>query len=118
MGFADRKNYSYRLTVNGADAQALEANWRDRRRYFLMRLIATNEGATASLVKIYDKSTTSGAPASRGDSNNNPLIEFYVPGNSTVSFEENTLPREFFMGGITMNATVTPLQVNFVVLDD
>ena len=119
MGFADRKSYPFRLTVNGADGQALEANWRDRRRLVIARLLLSNESTTtASIVKIYDKSTTSGAPATRGDSTSNPLLEFIVPASNTLVFEENKLPREFFMAGITANASITPLQMNIEVMDD
>lgn len=118
MGFSDRKTYNFRLTTNATDGQALEANWRDRRRFFLIRLMATNESTTISLVKIYDKSTTAGAPTIRGDSASAPLLEFYVPANSTVTFEENRLPKEFFIGGMTVNATQTPLQLNFEIMDD
>lgn len=118
MGYPDKTTLQGRATVDAADVQIATAPWKARRRYIPVRMMATNENAAASLVKIYDKDAAVGSPPARGDNASAALMEFYVPATSTVFISELQMPIEFFHAGITVNATKTPLHVMIDVKED
>ncbi len=118
MGHADRKAIAKKITNATTDTQIFTAPWRIRRRYFVKKLILSNENAGVATVKFFDKDTASATPPVRGDNANAPLLEFIVPIGTTITLEEVELPCEFFGSGMVANSSVNNVVVMVEVEED
>lgn len=118
MGHADRKAISKKITNATTDTQIFTAPWRIRRRYFIKKLILTNENAAIAIVKFFDKDTASATPPVRGDNANAPLLEFIVPVTTTITLEDVEMPCEWFGSGLVANSSVNNVVVMCEVEED
>src|SRR5207245_11175677 len=100
MGYADRKAISKKITNATTETQVFTSPWRNRRRYFIRKLVLTNENAALATVQFIDKDTASATPPVRGVTNTAPLLEFIVPVTGTITLEQGELPCEFFDSGM------------------
>jgi hypothetical protein len=117
MGFADIKSITWKITSSNTPTQIFLAPWRAQRRYFLNKLLITNEGA-AAIVKFYDDDLLNGTPPLRGDAVNAPLLEIYVPANSTFILDEKSCPKEFFISGMVGVSTIANVVVTAEFQED
>jgi hypothetical protein len=119
MGFADTKAIATKITSATTDTQIFTSPWRAQRKYYLHKLILTNEQlSTVATVKFYDKDGAAGAPPVRGDNANAPLLEFIVPALTTLSLSELQCPREFFISGCVANSSVANVVVMVEINED
>jgi hypothetical protein len=117
MGFADIKSITWKILASNTPTQIFWAPWRAQRRYFLNKLLITNEGA-ATIVKFYDDDLSNGTPPIRGDGVNSPLLEISVPANSTFVLDEKSCPKEFFISGMVGISTVSVVVVTAEFQED
>jgi hypothetical protein len=117
MGYADTKSWTTKIVAANTDTQILIAPWRAQRRYFVNKIIITNEGA-AAIVKLYDDDLSNATPPVRGNSGSAPLLEFYVPTNTSLLVDERQCPKEFFISGIVGNSTIANVVVTIEYKED
>lgn len=117
MGYADTKSFTAKITAANTDTQIITAPWRAQRRYFVNKIMITNEGA-AAIVKLYDDDLLNATPPVRGNSSAAPLLEFYVPTNSTMFVDDKSCPKEFFISGIVGNSTIANVVVTVEIKED
>ena len=118
MGYQNRKSVSKKITNATTETQIFTAPWRERRRYFIKKLVLTNENAGAATVQFIDKDTASPTPPVRGTTNTAPLLEFIVPIGVTVTLPESELPCEFFLSGMVAYSSVNNVVVMVEVEED
>ena|SRR6478752_3444861 len=119
MGHADRKAISKKITNATTETQIFTAPWRIRRRYFIKKLIISNEQATnVAVVQFIDKDTASATPPVRGATNTAPLLEILAPAKGTITFEEAELPCEFFGSGMVAYSDFNNVVVMVEVEED
>jgi hypothetical protein len=117
MGFADIKSITTKITSANTPTQIFTSPWRAQRRYFVKKMILTNEG-TASVVKFYDDDLANATPPIRGDAANSPLLEFNVGANSTLSLSDLQLPFEFFISGMVGSSSIANMVVTVEIQED
>jgi hypothetical protein len=117
MGYADTKSFTTKIVTPNTDTQIIFAPWRAQRRYFVNKIVITNEGA-AAIVKLYDDDLSNATPPVRGNSGSAPLLEFYVPTNTTIFVDERMCPKEFFISGIVGNSTIANVVITIEVKED
>ena len=118
MGYPARKSVTKKITSATTDTQIFTAPWRVPKRYFITKLVLTNENAGANTIKFYDKDTASATPPVRGDNANAPLLEYIVPATTTITLTEEELPCEFFGAGMVGYASVNNIVVQVEVRED
>lgn len=119
MGYADRKAISKKITNATTETQVFTSPWRNRRRYFIRKLVLTNESAsTVAIVQFIDKDTASATPPVRGVTNTAPLLEFIVPFSGTITLEEKELPCEFFGSGMVVYSSLNNVIVMCEIEED
>jgi hypothetical protein len=119
MGHADIKSFTTKITASGTDTQIVYAPWRTGRRYFVKKMSITNEStSTLSILKLYDKDLSNATPPIRGDSSNNPLLEYIIPQSTTLVIDDKEMINEYFASGIVGNSSVANIVVMVQVEED
>lgn len=117
MPFRDRSPFSYIVTKNkiitsaASDFMITRAPWPSpvNKLYRLRKAVVSTSGAVGgATVILWDQDLSSATPATRGSAGA-ALVTIStaanLSGTSSTTYDENSLPREFFQAGITARTT-------------
>lgn len=117
MGHADTNSYFTTITSTNTDTQVFISPWLVGRSYIPHKIIVSNLGAGASIVKLYDKDLTSGTIAPAGTVSN-PVFVFNLAIGETKIIDCRSLPLKRFISGMTAQSTVVNAHIIVEVKED